>query len=37
VPHAKLEVLAGAGHLPEVEKWRIVNDMVRDFLHSSTA
>jgi pimeloyl-ACP methyl ester carboxylesterase len=37
VPHARLEVLAGAGHLPEVEKWRIVNDMVRDFLHSSTA
>jgi len=32
VPHARLEVLAGTGHLPEVEQWRVVNDLVRDFL-----
>lgn len=32
VPHARLHILSGAGHLPEVEKWRIVNDLVRDFL-----
>jgi pimeloyl-ACP methyl ester carboxylesterase len=34
VPHVRLEVLAGAGHLPEVEKWQVVNDLVRDFLRS---
>jgi pimeloyl-ACP methyl ester carboxylesterase len=32
LPHARLEILAGAGHLPEVEFWEIVNDLVRDFL-----
>jgi pimeloyl-ACP methyl ester carboxylesterase len=32
VPHARLELLTGCGHLPEVEKWRAVNDLVRDFL-----
>jgi pimeloyl-ACP methyl ester carboxylesterase len=32
LPHARLEILPGTGHLPEVEQWRIVNDMVRDFL-----
>lgn len=35
VPHARLEVLAGVGHLPEVERWQVVNDLVRDFLTSS--
>ena len=35
VPHAKLEVLAGVGHLPEVERWRVVNDLVRDWLRES--
>ena len=32
LPHARLEVLAGAGHLPEVERWQAVNDLVRNFL-----
>lgn len=32
VPHARLEILPGTGHLPEVEKWRVVNDLVRRFL-----
>jgi pimeloyl-ACP methyl ester carboxylesterase len=32
LPRARLEVLAGTGHLPEVEKWRVVNDLVRGFL-----
>jgi pimeloyl-ACP methyl ester carboxylesterase len=34
VPHARLEILPGAGHLPEVEHWSIVNDLVRRFLRS---
>jgi pimeloyl-ACP methyl ester carboxylesterase len=34
LPHARLEVLSGAGHLPEVERWDVVNDFVRDFLKS---
>ncbi len=32
LPRARLEVLAGVGHLPEVERWSEVNDMVRAFL-----
>jgi pimeloyl-ACP methyl ester carboxylesterase len=32
LPHARLEMLPGTGHLPEVEQWRVVNDMVREFL-----
>ena len=32
LPHARLEILPGAGHLPEVEQWRTVNALVRDFL-----
>jgi pimeloyl-ACP methyl ester carboxylesterase len=32
VPHARLEILARTGHLPELERWQVVNDMVRDFL-----
>jgi pimeloyl-ACP methyl ester carboxylesterase len=32
VPHARLEVLPGAGHLPEVERWPEVNELVRRFL-----
>jgi pimeloyl-ACP methyl ester carboxylesterase len=34
VPHAKLEVLSRTGHLPEVERWEIVNDLLRRFLKS---
>jgi pimeloyl-ACP methyl ester carboxylesterase len=34
VPHATLEILTGAGHLPEVEKWAAVNAMTRRFLTS---
>jgi pimeloyl-ACP methyl ester carboxylesterase len=32
VPHARLEILARTGHLPELEQWRVANDLVRDFL-----
>jgi pimeloyl-ACP methyl ester carboxylesterase len=32
LPHARLEVLPRTGHLPEVERWELVNDLVRDFL-----
>jgi pimeloyl-ACP methyl ester carboxylesterase len=32
VPHARLEVLAGCGHLPEAERPDVVNDLVRNFL-----
>ncbi len=32
VPHARLEVLPRAGHLPELERWADVNKIVRDFL-----
>lgn len=32
LPHARLDVLEGVGHLPEVEAWRTVNDSVRAFL-----
>jgi pimeloyl-ACP methyl ester carboxylesterase len=35
VPHARLEILAGVGHLPEVERWDVVNDLVREFLERS--
>jgi pimeloyl-ACP methyl ester carboxylesterase len=32
VTQARLKVLPGIGHLPEVERWELVNDLVRDFL-----
>lgn len=32
LPQARLELLPRTGHLPEVERWQIVNDMVRGFL-----
>ena len=32
VPHALLKVLPRVGHLPEVEQWEVVNDLVRTFL-----
>jgi pimeloyl-ACP methyl ester carboxylesterase len=32
LPHARMKVLPRTGHLPEVERWEIVNDLVRDFL-----
>lgn len=32
LPQGKLEILDGAGHLPEVERPDIVNKMLRDFL-----
>jgi pimeloyl-ACP methyl ester carboxylesterase len=31
LPHARMKVLPGTGHLPEVERWEVVNDLVRDF------
>jgi pimeloyl-ACP methyl ester carboxylesterase len=31
LPQGKLEILDGAGHLPEVEGPDIVNKMLRDF------
>ena len=31
LPHGRLEILDGAGHLPEVERPDIVNKMLRDF------
>lgn len=31
-PHARLEILTGVGHLPEVERPEMVNAMVRTFL-----
>lgn len=32
ITHARLKVLPRTGHLPEVERWETVNDLVRDFL-----
>jgi pimeloyl-ACP methyl ester carboxylesterase len=32
LPHARLKALPRTGHLPEVERWEIVNHLVRDFL-----
>ena len=32
LPHARLQVLPRTGHLPEVEQWQVVNDLVRNFL-----
>jgi pimeloyl-ACP methyl ester carboxylesterase len=32
LPHARLEVLTGIGHLPEAENPRVVNDLVLSFL-----
>ena len=32
LPHARLEILPDIGHLPEVEAWTAVNDLVRRFL-----
>jgi pimeloyl-ACP methyl ester carboxylesterase len=32
VPHARLEILPRAGHLPEVEYWATVNELTRNFL-----
>lgn len=34
LPQARLDVLEGIGHLPEVEAWERVNGLVRDFLTS---
>jgi pimeloyl-ACP methyl ester carboxylesterase len=33
VPHARMKVLPRTGHLPEVEQWEVVNDLVRNFLN----
>jgi len=33
VPHARMMVLPGTGHLPEVERWETVNDLVRNFFN----
>jgi len=35
LPHARLEVLPRTGHLPEVERWEVVNEQVRDFLSAA--
>jgi pimeloyl-ACP methyl ester carboxylesterase len=32
LPQAQMKLLPRTGHLPEVERWEIVNDLVRDFL-----
>lgn len=32
LPQARLDVLPRTGHLPEVERWDVVNDLVRKFL-----
>lgn len=32
LPHARLEILPRTGHLPEVERWEVVNELVRRFL-----
>ncbi|HEX3996404.1 MAG TPA: alpha/beta fold hydrolase [Acetobacteraceae bacterium] len=32
LPHARLEVLPRTGHLPEVERWETVNQLLQDFL-----
>jgi pimeloyl-ACP methyl ester carboxylesterase len=37
VPHARLEILPRTGHLPEVERWHLVNGRVRDFLEAAPA
>jgi pimeloyl-ACP methyl ester carboxylesterase len=33
VPQARMMVLPGTGHLPEVERWETVNDLVRNFFN----
>lgn len=35
LPRARMEVLPRTGHLPEVERWETVNDLVRNFLDST--
>jgi pimeloyl-ACP methyl ester carboxylesterase len=35
VPHARMTVLPRTGHLPELERWEIVNDLVRNFFNSA--
>lgn len=32
LPHARLNLLPRTGHLPEVERWETVNDLLRNFL-----
>jgi pimeloyl-ACP methyl ester carboxylesterase len=32
LPHAGMHILPRTGHLPEVERWQTVNDLVREFL-----
>jgi len=32
LPLAQMKVLPQTGHLPELERWEIVNDLVRRFL-----
>jgi pimeloyl-ACP methyl ester carboxylesterase len=37
LPHARMKVLSRTGHLPEVERWQVVNDLVLNFLNSAEA
>jgi pimeloyl-ACP methyl ester carboxylesterase len=37
LPHARMKVLPRTGHLPEVERWETVNDLVRSFFNPAGA
>jgi pimeloyl-ACP methyl ester carboxylesterase len=37
LPHARMNILPRTGHLPEVERWEVVNDLVRNFFNSAAA
>jgi pimeloyl-ACP methyl ester carboxylesterase len=37
LPHARMNVLPRTGHLPEVERWETVNDLVGNFFGSTEA